>query len=855
MRTPFRVAVALGGDACAGARGGFGATGCRRVARLALVALGAAALLMTGVQFARGQAIVTNCTEAALRAALGSGTVIFGDDCAIALSSPIALNSAVTIDSGGYNVSISSSASNRLFNALANANLTLVGLTLTGGQSTNGGAIYVDSGAVVVLTNCTLSGNSAIGLSGAAGADGSNGPNYGGNGGYGQSGGAARGGAIYSLGTLSLFNCEVSTNSASGGSGGNGGNGGNGSLQGGDGGSGGNGGLGYGGAIYSGGMLIVSNCVFSGNTADGGSGGAGGTNGSGTFASEMGNGGAGSPGSGAGIYSVGMVTAVNCLFAGNAAQGGNSTAAGGIQANGDGDNASSGASSLGGGICSTNNCSVTNCTFYKNSTTGGTGGDGADSQWTAGNGGSGGNGAGGGLYSTGTNTVVNCTFVQNAAIGGTNGVAGTGAFPGENGNPGSSLGGGIARGGGVFILKNSIVATNLPGGNGNGTITDAGNNISSDSSFTLGTNSLKNTDAQLAGLADNGGPTATLALNSGSPAIDRGDDSACPPFDQRGVVRPVGTHCDIGAYEFGFQVQGQLTLDGNGLPDVLVTAGNQSATTDTNGDYTLYVGAGTNVVTPVSPDYDFAPPYQALMVETDTNGIDFSAVSVSYTISGHVLNGTSGLTGVTVTAGTDSAVTDANGAFSIPGLSKGTYSTYAALAGFRFSPAQDVTVGPDATNVDFLVTEQFFTISGQVTENGVGLSGVTVTATGLGRTTTDDNGFYQFKLAAPAGTYSVAPLSSATLQLGFSPGVGTVIVPPDATNVNFRAGPKITTITPLANGDVRLTFLAPSGQTNRIEASTNLINWVSLYTNTGAFTFLDVYASNFPARFYRSARP
>jgi hypothetical protein len=40
-----------------------------------------------------------------------------------------------------------------------------------------------------------------------------------------------------------------------------------------------------------------------------------------------------------------------------------------------------------------------------------------------------------------------------------------------------------------------------------------------------------------------------MALLSGSPAIDAGADAGCPTTDQRGVARPQGAHCDIGAYE------------------------------------------------------------------------------------------------------------------------------------------------------------------------------------------------------------------------------------------------------------------------------------------------------------------
>jgi CSLREA domain-containing protein len=56
-------------------------------------------------------------------------------------------------------------------------------------------------------------------------------------------------------------------------------------------------------------------------------------------------------------------------------------------------------------------------------------------------------------------------------------------------------------------------------------------------------------DPALNSLANNGGFTQTLALLPRSPAINAGDDASCPAVDQRGVPRPQGTHCDIGAYE------------------------------------------------------------------------------------------------------------------------------------------------------------------------------------------------------------------------------------------------------------------------------------------------------------------
>ena len=73
-------------------------------------------------------------------------------------------------------------------------------------------------------------------------------------------------------------------------------------------------------------------------------------------------------------------------------------------------------------------------------------------------------------------------------------------------------------------------------------------------------------------MANNGGPTQTIALQAGRPAIDAGDPEGCanPPvngLDQRGFVRPgIGhTQCSIGAYEADAIASCTGDCDGNGV--------------------------------------------------------------------------------------------------------------------------------------------------------------------------------------------------------------------------------------------------------------------------------------------------
>jgi hypothetical protein len=105
-------------------------------------------------------------------------------------------------------------------------------------------------------------------------------------------------------------------------------------------------------------------------------------------------------------------------------------------------------------------------------------------------------------------------------------------------------------------LQNTIIAANTAN-NGAANchvaamiIQSRGHNLASDDScFLTAPGDVAHRDPLLGPLTANGGPTQTRALLPGSPAIDAAAGVGCPPGDQRGVGRPQGPRCDIGAYE------------------------------------------------------------------------------------------------------------------------------------------------------------------------------------------------------------------------------------------------------------------------------------------------------------------
>ena len=253
-------------------------------------------------------------------------------------------------------------------------------------------------------------------------------------------------------------------------------------------------------------------------------------------------------------------------------------------------------------------------------------------------------GGGGGIANGGTLTVTNSTVSGNSSYWGGGGIANYGTLTLTN----STLSGNSAPySGGIFnsyataTLKNTIVANSPSGGNcvvPSGPFTSQGHNLSSDGTcagFFMQPSDMNSTAPllDLDGLKDNGGPTHTIALLAGSPAIDAIPASNCTDVagnlvetDQRGVARPQGPACDIGAFELLVSNQPPVANAGpdqTGVVNLSLTF-NGSASSDPDGtlvsyqwdfgDYTTASGVT------VSHAYSAAGTYTAILTLTDDGG-------------------------------------------------------------------------------------------------------------------------------------------------------------------------------------------------------------------------------------------
>lgn len=489
-----------------------------------------------------GNGSAGSCTDAALNAALSGGgavtfncgslpkTILIGSEKAIAANTSIDGRNLITL-SGGNSV--------RLFNVKPNTRFTVSNLTLANGHTAGqGGAIHSASFQNTILTvnHCDFINNvsSQIGEAGGGAIYSGSGyltvdrSSFTGN--RAGTGGAIRVVQSNLTVTASTFTNNKAVNSI----------------------------LGDGGAIHidgaktDNGKIIISTSTFKGNYAT--------FYGGAVFNNILNN---------------NTTTITDSLFSGNSA--------GIVGKNGQGGAIwSTGDPKVGGQwIANVNNTTLTiaNCTIAGNIANQQGGGvwvarhpKGTAIYGSAIYGNTAVNSMGGGVVQaeTGKITVQNSTISDNKGKGPFS--MGGGIYVGRNAKAAitnTTIANNVAnwQGGGIFgglnvMFKNSILANNVALNGGNAwnikhncflPMTNGGNNLQFpspiDADCTVG---ILIADPRLGAIGNNGGRTYTKALLPGSPASRNA--IGCPATDQRGVKRPnpVGTDCDIGAYEASF---------------------------------------------------------------------------------------------------------------------------------------------------------------------------------------------------------------------------------------------------------------------------------------------------------------
>jgi fibronectin-binding autotransporter adhesin len=575
-------------------------------------------------------------TEANLRAAVASGgTIRFSSSGVIPITAPIAVSIDTVIDGAVNPVTLDGQAATNIFVVGSGVHLSLTNMTFANGAAiqpenpglgsappAKGGAIQNDGGIVVVV-NCIFTNNLA------RGADGNTSfglPSRG-------IGGPALGGAIWqSAGALSIQGGSFINNLALGGKTGS-----------------------FtpfatrGGAICAdNGILEIVNASFSGNLANGA-----------VASSNPLDAGPATASGGAIALGSGTLDVMNTRFASNSAAGTLGFGRGGAVSI-DGGSAMIGNShfiansAVAGGrlnratpippgdgaglfIGPGAEVAVSGCTFEKGISVG--------YFYDLNNIGP---GRGGGIFNSGGATIVNSTLFGNAAqiqfgnfytrqatLGaaiyndGTIGLTNVTVAANTSGQPI------LYSANGSFTLKNCLLGEN------NGVtatnVVDAGNNLSAtDSPLFTATSSHNNFDLRLGPLGDYGGPTPTISLLAGSPAIDAAEDATAPATDQRGRARPYGAHSDVGAFESSapFTIVG--TVLGYRDPSATVTDGATPIPVDANGNFRLVLPAGPTTLTFHAANSLFDPPSFSSNLAVDT-----LAKTVGFPVHGFGFNPTS----------------------------------------------------------------------------------------------------------------------------------------------------------------------------------------------------------------------
>ena len=409
---------------------------------------------------------------------------------------------------------------------------------------------------------------------------------------------------------------------------------------------------------------------------------------------------------GGGIYSEGTLTVINSTFSGNNTYGNGSTGPGTI--------------GTGAGLFNGGTASVINSTFFGNEV---------------------GAGFGAGIANSGTLTVINSSIFDNSG-GRAGGIGNFATLTVINSTLSNNTGeASIMNDGGTVALRNTIVAipANYGAANCSGAITDGGGNLQFGGIFVNSCGGTITTgDPKLVGHANNGGPTQTMALQAGSPAIDAGTDFTTlnGAIDSAVTTVTITDGASIPA-GVGFAIQidnEQMIVTGKASNTLTVTRAANGTTAAAHND-----GVGVN------PAFDQRGPgfgrsvgsamdigaYESTALPTAANG----------TISGKIteLNGAP-LAGVTINlSGTQlrRTITDANGNYGFAGVAvNGFYTVTPALANYTFSAANrsfsllgghteasfTATANGDHVNAidstEFFVRQQYLDILGREPDEG-----------------------------------------------------------------------------------------------------------------------------------------
>jgi hypothetical protein len=363
---------------------------------------------------------------------------------------------------------------------------------------------------------------------------------------------------------------------------------------------------------------------------------------------------------------------------------------------------------------------------------------------------------GGALYNGSSNSSVAETTITNSTLSGNSAGADGGAIYQGSGTDSGRVGielsfvtiaGNLATsGGGIFAANHrnegnavgTIFADSSggdcdasPGGGGQGPTWNLADDNTCSTSFS-GFNASNHdivANAKLASLAANGGPTETIALLAGSPAIGFVTDaSVCPPTDQRGVPRT--NPCDIGAWNGALPKANQtvtfttsppsapvvgdtynvVATASSGLPVTLTASGDCTISAATSPATVDFTAAGPCVITASQPGnatYAPAPTVDQTVsiakrpVTRRSQTVTFSSTPPSQPIAGGsygvVATSSSGLTvTVTVTGPCTASTTASPATVDFTGVGTCVISAYqAGNANFKPSPTvtQTITIG------------------------------------------------------------------------------------------------------------------------------------------------------------------